>query len=84
MYNILLLQLKTTKEYQKNLDLLVEYIEANQESDLLVAPEVYLTGYDYDNFDASLAFYEKAMEVILPLISTQLDLLFYPLHGEQW
>ena len=72
MYNIVLLQLKTTKEYQKNLDLLVEYIEANQESDLIIAPEVYLTGYDYDNFDASLAFYEKAMEVILPLISTQI------------
>ena len=72
MYNIALLQLKTTEDYQKNLDLLVAYIHDNKNKDLLVDPEVYLKGYDYDNFEASLAFYEKAMEVILPLISTQI------------
>jgi len=72
MYNIALLQLKTTADYQKNLDVLVAHIKANQDKDLIVAPEVYLTGYDYENFDASLDFYEKAMEVLLPLISTQI------------
>ena len=72
MYNIALLQLKTTIDYQKNLDVLVEHIKANEDKDLIVAPEVYLTGYDYENFDTSLDFYEKAMEVLLPLISTQI------------
>ena len=71
-YNIALLQLKTTSNYQKNLDVLVEHIKAHQEKDLIVAPEVYLTGYDYENFEASLAFYEKAMEVLLPLIGEQI------------
>jgi len=72
MYDIALLQLKTTIDYQKNLDVLVEHIKAHADKDLIIAPEVYLTGYDYENFDASLDFYEKAMEVLLPLISTQI------------
>ena len=70
--NIALLQLKTTTDYQKNLDILVEHIKANQDKDLIIAPEVYLTGYDYENFEASLDFYEKAMEVLLPLIGAQI------------
>ena len=73
--NIALLQLKTTTNYQKNLDTLVEHIKANQDKDLIVAPEVYLTGYDYENFEASLDFYDIAMEVLLPLIGKQIFVL---------
>jgi predicted amidohydrolase len=73
--NIVLLQLKTTRDYQKNLDVLVEYINVHQDKDIIVAPEVYLTGFDYDNFEACLDFYENAMDVLLPLISTQILML---------
>jgi predicted amidohydrolase len=80
-YNILLLQLKSTNSYQKNLKQLLEYIKINQDRDLIIAPEVYLTGYDYDNFEEAVAFYEIAIKEILPLISTQI-LLFSIIRKE--
>ena len=71
-FKIALLQLATSKVYQENLDRLVRYIEENQDRELIVAPEVYLTAYDYDNFEEDIAFYDIAMERLLPLISTQI------------
>lgn len=71
-YKITLLQLESSTNYQRNLDLLVEYIKAHQDKELIMAPEVYLTAYDYDNFDEAIAFYDVAMKRILPLISTQI------------
>ena len=71
-FKIALLQLATSKVYQENLDRLVRYIEENQDRELIVAPEVYLTAYDYDNFEEAIAFYDIAMERLLPLISTQI------------
>ena len=71
-YDITLLQLKSSNSYKKNLELLLRYIRENQNQDLIMAPEVYLTAYDYDNFDEAVAFYDIAMEAILPLVSTQI------------
>jgi len=71
-YNITLLQLKSSSSYKKNLELLLDYIKEHQDKDLIMAPEVYLTAYDYDNFEEAIAFYDIAMEAILPLISTQI------------
>ncbi|MCK5854452.1 MAG: carbon-nitrogen hydrolase family protein [Sulfurovaceae bacterium] len=71
-FKIALLQLETSKVYQKNLDVLVEYIKTNQDRELIVAPEVYLTAYDYDNFEEAISFYEIAMQTLLPLVSTQI------------
>ena len=55
--NIAILQLRTEPNYQKNLDTLIEYIDKNRDRDLIVAPEVYLTGFDYDNFRGSYGGY---------------------------
>lgn len=71
-YNITLLQLKSTTSYKKNLELLLDYIKTNQDKDLIMAPEVYLTAYDYANFEEAIAFYDVALKAILPLISTQI------------
>jgi len=71
-YKIALLQLESTPNYDENLKRLLTQIKAQQDKELIMAPEVYLTAYDYDNFDEVIAFYEKAMEQILPLISTQI------------
>ena len=70
-YDITLLQLKSSSSYKKNLEQLLDYIRENQNRDLIMAPEVYLTAYDYDNFEEAVAFYDTAMEAILPLVSTQ-------------
>jgi predicted amidohydrolase len=71
-YNITLLQLKSSSSYQENLERLLDYIKENKNRDLIIAPEVYLTAYDYNNFDEAIAFYDIAMEAILPLISTEI------------
>ena len=71
-YKVALLQLESTPNYDENLKRLLMQIKAQQDKELIMAPEVYLTAYDYDNFDEAIAFYEKAMEQILPLISTQI------------
>jgi predicted amidohydrolase len=71
-YDITLLQLKSSSSYKKNLEQLLVYIRENQNRDLIMAPEVYLTAYDYNNFDEAVAFYDIAMEAILPLVSTQI------------
>ena len=71
-YKVALLQLKSSSFYEQNLERLLGYIKAHQDKELIMAPEVYLTAYDYDNFDEAIAFYERAMEEILPLISTQI------------
>jgi predicted amidohydrolase len=71
-YDITLLQLKSSSSYKKNLEQLLDYIRENQNRDLIIAPEVYLTAYDYDNFEEAVAFYDTAIEAILPLVSTQI------------
>jgi predicted amidohydrolase len=80
-YNITLLQLRSSSSYKKNLELLLDYIKMNQNSDLIMAPEVYLTDYDYDSFDKAIEFYDIAIEAILPLISTQI-LIFTVIRKE--
>ncbi len=74
-YSIAILQLKTESNYQKNLDTLIEYIHKNRDKNLIVAPEVYLTGFDYDNFKEASDFYYTALEKILPLIKHQILVL---------
>ena len=71
-FNVALLQLETSNVYQKNLDALVEHIKTHQDKELIVAPEVYLTGYDYDNFEEAISFYDTAIKRLLPLVSTQI------------
>ena len=71
-YQIALLQLQSSSNYQKNLDQLVSYIKMHQDKDIIMAPEVYLTAYDYDNFDEAIAFYNVAIKTLLPLISSQI------------
>jgi len=63
------LSFETTKDYYKNLELLVKQIKEIGENSLILASEVCLTGYDYDNFEAMLEINSHAKEV-LKTIST--------------
>ena len=71
-HNIALLQLQSHSSYQNNLERLVMYLKSNQDKDLIIAPEVCLTAYDYDNFEEAVSFYDIAIETLLPLVSTQI------------
>jgi predicted amidohydrolase len=58
------LSLLTTKDYEKNLTTLLSLINQTQKNSLIVAPEVALTGYDYENFEATLSFASVAIEAL--------------------
>ena len=47
---------KTTSNYDDNLKHLLELVDATKSNSIIVAPEVCLTGFDYDNFDKVLEF----------------------------
>jgi len=49
------LQLKTSPDYQKNLDNLVDLIQKS-DSEIILAPEVCVTGFDYKNFQKANNF----------------------------
>ncbi|MEA2072088.1 MAG: carbon-nitrogen hydrolase family protein [Campylobacterota bacterium] len=54
----------TTDDYQTNLETLLSLIEENSDGSIVVAPEVSLTGFDYDNLESALDFAPNAIEQI--------------------
>ena len=54
----------STTNYEENLQTLLTHIKQTDDNSFIVAPEVCLTGYDYDNFEAMLAFSSYAIEEI--------------------
>ena len=54
----------TTSNYEDNLQTLLTLVNATQDNSIVVAPEVCLTAYDYDNFEAVLDFAPNAIEKI--------------------
>ena len=65
------LQLPSEKEYQKNLDRLLLLIEQLDDKAVIVAPEVYLTEYDYEHIEAAASFSAKALDILKGVIGDQ-------------
>ena len=63
-YTLCSLLFETVFSYEKNLQTLLELIEQSDEKSLIVAPEVCLSAYDYENLEGVLAFAPKAIEAI--------------------
>ena len=51
---------QTTSNYQENLETLLGFIKNTKKNSLIVAPEVCLTGFDYDNLEDVLLFAREA------------------------
>ncbi len=68
------LQSKTLDTYEKNLQYLLDYVK-NSKADLILAPELCLTNFDYENFEEAAAFYEKAMAEVLALVDEKILVL---------
>ncbi|WP_226962131.1 nitrilase-related carbon-nitrogen hydrolase [Sulfurimonas marina] len=49
--NLVTLSLKTTSDYEKNLEEFLTTIDGVEENSLIIAPEVCLSGFDYENLD---------------------------------
>ena len=59
------IQCKTTEDFEANLAHLKTLIKKS--GDIVVAPEVVLTGFAYDRFEEAAAFSKRAIEELLPL-----------------
>ena len=67
-------QLKTAPTYEENLSKLISLIEESS-ADLIVAPELVLTNFDYEHFEEASAFYDIALSRLLELISDKILVL---------
>ncbi len=63
-YTLCSLLFKTSSNYNDNLQTLLTLINKTEINSIIVAPEVCLTAFDYDNFDELLAFSLLATEKI--------------------
>lgn len=63
-YTLCSLLFKTESNYNKNLETILNLIKQTSDNTLIVAPEVCLTAYDYDNFDEVVKFADVAIEEI--------------------
>jgi len=63
-YTLHSLLFETGEDYEQNLQTLLTLITNTQEHSLIVAPEVCLTSYDYENMEKMLSFAPYAVEEI--------------------
>jgi len=61
-YNFCALLFKTSSNYESNLQTLISLIDNTPKQSLIVAPEVCLTGFDYDNFTEATNFSSVVLE----------------------
>jgi predicted amidohydrolase len=73
-FKVATFQNKTLSTYQENLKHLIFYIE-NTEAELIVAPELYLTNFDYEHFEEAAAFYDRALAELLAVVTSQIVVL---------
>lgn len=64
------IQIKTGQDFGQNLARLKSYIAKS--GDIVVAPEVALTGFAYDRFEEAAQFGQRALEELLPLSKERL------------
>lgn len=70
--DIALLQLNNNPSYRKNLETIKEYIKNLPSNAIILAPEVCLSDYDYENLDAASKFSEVAIDELTSLVDNQI------------
>ena len=73
--DVALLQLASAKRYQENLDRLLTYIAEHHDKQVIVAPEVFLTGYDYEHLTTAAKFSAKALKILKQEVNEQIVVL---------
>ena len=66
------LQLKNNSDYVRNLEKVKEYIINLPKDAIVLAPEVCLTDYDYENLDKACEFGEVALKELLNLVENKI------------
>ncbi len=62
--NLISLQLKTSKNFDKNLSKLIKQIKKAPNGSFILAPELFLTGYAYDQLDKAAKLTDKAVKLL--------------------
>lgn len=69
--NLISLQLKTTQDFNSNLEYLVSIIEKEKNNSFILAPELALTGYSYENMEEASEFTNIAIKKLIKLSSNK-------------
>jgi predicted amidohydrolase len=69
------LQIPSKKRYQENLDAFLQYLSEHQDKHIVVAPEVFLTGYDYEHMTTAAKFSANALKTLKKEVNDQIVVL---------
>ena len=72
---VAVLNLPSAKRYQENLDKLLEILRTERDKQIIVAPEVYLTAYDYEHLSTAAMFSAKALKILKQEVNEQIVVL---------
>jgi len=72
---VVTLQLPSHMRYQENLDTLLFHLENHQDKHIVVAPEVFLTGLDYEHMTTAAKFSANALKTLKKEINEQIVVL---------
>lgn len=75
--NLIALQVKTTNDFQKNLEELKNLINSCEENSIILTPELVLSGFSYDRMDEASTFSIKAIEEIKELSTNKIIALTF-------
>jgi len=78
------LQLPSKIRYQENLDKLLGLLKENQEKQIIVAPEVYLTAYDYEHLTTAAKFSAKALKILKSEVEEQIVVITLILEEDHY
>lgn len=83
--NLISLQVKTSNNFQENLDNLLALIKQCEEESIILAPELALSGFSYDKMQEASEFSSKAIEKIKNLsINKTIALTFITKKDENY
>jgi len=66
------LQFSSHHRYQENFDALLAYLDKNRSKQLIVAPEVFLTAYDYEHMTTAAKFSANALKMLKKEVEDQI------------
>lgn len=72
---VVTLQLPSHKRYQENLDALLAHLKTHEKKQLILAPEVFLTGLDYEHLITAAKFSVNALKTLKKAVNEQILVL---------
>ncbi|MEY3091171.1 MAG: hypothetical protein RL113_1487 [Pseudomonadota bacterium] len=69
---VVVLQLPSHQRYQENFDTLLYHLKQYQDKHIVVAPEVFLTGFDYEHMDTAAKFSANALKTLKKEVNEQI------------